>query len=209
MTEGKRKILTALLALVLVFVTGYSLGKQNFQASLSGGKITFTHETPPRDQLVDFSLFWDVYDAVQKNYYDKSKLDGQKILYGAIQGMVGSLGDPYTSFLSPEQNKEVKAELAGTYEGVGIELGYRDNRLAVIAPLEGSPAKDAGIKAGDLILKIGDKATDGLTLPDSVSLIRGSAGTKVTMTFLRAGASDPYTVTLTRAKIQVKSVTFT
>lgn len=209
MTETKKKILAAVLTLALVFSIGYSLGKQNFQAGLTGGKITFTSANPPRDQLVNFGLFWDVYDTIQKNYYDKSKIDGQKILYGAIQGMVASLGDPYTSFLNPDQNKEVKDELAGTYEGVGIELGYADNRLAVIAPLDGSPAKEAGIKAGDLILKIGTKVTDSLTLPDAVSLIRGSAGTKVEMTFLHPGSTDPYSVTLTRTQIQVKSVTFT
>lgn len=208
MTEYRRKIIAAGFLLVLVFTTGYAFGKQNFQAGVNGGKITFTHANPPRDQLVDFGLFWDVYDTIQKSYYDKSKIDGQKILYGAIQGMVGSLGDPYTSFLNPEQNKEVKSELAGTYEGVGIQLGYKDNKLVVIAPLEGTPAKEAGVKAGDKILKIGEKVADSLTLPDAVGLIRGSAGTSIALTLLHDGASETYSVNLTRRSIQVKSVEF-
>lgn len=208
MTPEKRRALFSLVAVAVIFTVGFLAGRQNYQISLQSGRITFTSQTP-LNKPVDFSLFWEVYDTVQKNYYDKSKIDGQKILYGAIQGMVGSLGDPYTSFLTPDQNKEVKAELAGTYEGVGIQLGYKENKMVVIAPLDGTPAKEAGVKAGDRIVKIGDKPTETLTLPDAVSLIRGSAGTKVTMTFLREGASEAYTVELTRAKIQIKSVEFT
>lgn len=200
--------LTVIAGLVGVFGLGFLAGRENYQLSLQGGRVTFSHQTP-RNETVDFSLFWEVYDVVQKSYYDKSKIDGQKILYGAIQGMVASLGDPYTSFLTPDQNKDVKAELAGTYEGVGIQLGYKDNKLVVIAPLEGTPAKAAGVKAGDRIVKIGDKPTEALSLPDAVGLIRGSAGTKISLTLLREGASDPYRVELTRAKIQVKSVEFT
>lgn len=208
MTQAKKKLLATLVAAVLIFAVGYSLGKQNFQASLQGGRITFTNQNPPADQKVDFGLFWDVYDSIQKNYYDKSKLDGQKLLYGAIQGMVGTLSDPYTSFLTPDQNKQVKEDLAGTYEGVGIQLGYKDSQLVVIAPLEGTPAKEAGVKPGDRILKIGDRLTDGISLPDAVSLIRGSAGTTIELTLAHEGSSDSYVAKLTRAKIQVKSVEF-
>jgi len=93
-----------------------------------------------------------------KSYIDKSAFDGQKLLYGAISGMVRSLGDPYTAFLSPDQNEAVKDELAGSYEGVGIQIGFNeDNRLVVITPLKGTPAEKAGLLARDQILKIDDK----------------------------------------------------
>lgn len=208
MTEARKKLLALVLSVLAIFVIGYGVGRENYQLDLSGGRVVFSHQSAPRDQLVDFNLFWQVYDTLQKNYYDKSKLDGTKILYGAIQGMVASLGDPYTSFLTPVQNKEIKSELAGVYEGVGIQLGYKDGRMVVIAPLDGTPAKAAGVKAGDRILKIGDKLTDGLGLPDAVSLIRGAAGTKIDMSFLREGSSTPIVLTLTRAQIQVKSAEY-
>ncbi len=208
MIRHKQQVLTAIAAAVLIFAGGYGLGRVNFQAGLSGGKITFTHQNPPSDQNINFQLFWDTYDALKKDYYDQSKIDGQKILYGAINGMVASLGDPFTSFLTPSQNQDFQNELSGTYEGVGIELGYKDGKMVVIAPLDGTPAKAAGVKAGDKIVKIGDKSTDGMGLPDAVVLIRGNAGTKVELT-LQRGTDTPFAVTLTRAQIQVKSVTFT
>lgn len=209
MTQKNKKLVSLLLAGAVIFAGGYQLGQQNFRVALQGGRVSFTNQAPPKEEKVDFKLFWDVYTSIQNNYYDKTKIDGQKILYGAIQGMVGSLGDPYTSFLNPEQNKAVKGELAGTYEGVGIQLGYKDNQMVVISPLDGTPAKAAGVKAGDLILKIGDKPTEGVSLPDAVSLIRGTAGTEIEMTFKRDGSPEPYILKLTRAKIQVKSVEFT
>jgi carboxyl-terminal processing protease len=206
---GRRKSFIAILTLTAVFFVGYSLGLRNFHPELQNGRIVFQNQNPPRDQIVNFQLFWDVYDTIQKNYYDKSKINGDKLLTGAIQGMVGSLGDPYTAFLSSQQNKDVTDQLSGTYEGVGIQLGYRDNFLVAIAPLDGTPAKEAGVRAGDRILKIGDKATDSMALPEAVALIRGSAGTKISMTLLHEGSQEPYSVTLTRATIKVKSVEFT
>lgn len=208
MIKSRQQVFTAIVAAVLIFAGGYGLGRQNFQAGLSGGKITFSHETPSPDQKIDFQLFWDTLSALKKDYYDQSKIDGQKVLYGAIEGMVGSLGDPFTSFLTPDQNKAFQGDLSGTYEGVGIELGYKDGKMVVVAPLDGTPAKSSGIKAGDRILKIAGKVTDSLTLPDAVIAIRGKAGSTVEMTFQR-GSTDPFTVTLTRAQIQVKSVEFT
>lgn len=202
-----KKLLLLVIVVALVFAGGYKLGQQNFQASVQNGHISFTHQNPT-NQTVDFSLFWDVYASVQQNYYDKTKIDGQKMLYGSIQGMVASLGDPYTVFLTPSQNKVVKNQLGGTYTGVGIELGYKDNHMVVISPLDGSPAKAAGVKAGDLIIKIADKTTDKLTLPDAVNLIRGDAGTSIGMTLLHQGDSTTYDVTLTRSAIKVKSATF-
>ena len=209
MTQKNKKLLSAVIFGIVIFVLGYQLGQQNFRVALQGGRVSFTNQAPPKEEKVDFKLFWDVYTSIQENFYDKTKIDGQKILYGAIQGMVDSLGDPYTSFLNPEQNKAVKGELAGTYEGVGIQLGYKDSQMVVISPLDGTPAKAAGVKAGDLILKIGDKSSDGISLPDAVSMIRGAAGTEIEMTFRREGTSAPYVLKLTRAKIQVKSVEFT
>ncbi|KKU63873.1 MAG: Carboxyl-terminal protease [Candidatus Amesbacteria bacterium GW2011_GWC1_47_15] len=162
---------------------------------------------------VDFSLFWTVWDKVSAEYVDKSAVDGKKMVDGAISGMVSALGDPYTVYLPAQQNKESKEDLGGAFEGVGIQLGYKDNRLAIVAPLDGTPAHRAGVKAGDFILHIKDekkrldRSTDGLTLPEAVKMIRGEGGTTVELTLARAGQEDPFKVELTREIIVVKSVT--
>lgn len=162
---------------------------------------------------IDFSMFWVVWDKVSQLYVDKSQLDPQKMIDGAISGMVSAIGDPYTVYLPPQQNKESKEDLGGTFEGVGIQLGYKEKQLAVIAPLDGTPAYAAGVQAGDLILKITDKnagveqTTEGMAIPAAVKLIRGEKGTKVTLTLYRDGQDKPFDVELVRDTIIVKSVT--
>lgn len=164
----------------------------------------------PRD--VDLSLFWEVWERLEAGYFDKTKLDSQKMVYGAIGGMVSSLGDPYTVFLPPEEQKRTQEDLGGEFEGIGIQIGFKGTQLAVIAPLEGTPAQEAGIKAGDFILGIKDKkkgidmGTVGLSLPDAVEAIRGPAGTSVTLVLTRKDADKPFEVEVTRAKIEVPSV---
>lgn len=176
---------------------------------------------PPKHQDVDFSLFWDVWDRLDRDYLDSSKIKPDQMVYGAIQGMTQSLGDPYTVFLPPQKQEEAKADLAGEFEGIGIQLGYKKERLAVIAPLDGSPAKAAGIQAGDYILRVRDEKkdidvdTEGMTLPEAVDVIRGPSGSPVTLTMFRENgdadvpgkAQKPFDVTITRDKIKVKSVT--
>src|SRR3989338_5596770 len=167
---------------------------------------------PSAHRDVDFSLFWEVWDRLEKDYLDSSALDKEKMVNGAISGMTSALGDPYTVFLPPKKQEETKEELAGAFEGVGIQLGYKDNSLVVISPLDGMPAKAAGILAGDFILNVKDdikkidKGTDGMSLPDAVEIIRGPKGQPVTLTIAREG-KDPFPVTLLRDTIIVKSIT--
>jgi carboxyl-terminal processing protease len=129
--------------------------------------------------------------------------------YGAIQGMVASLGDPYTVFLPPASQKSIQEQLGGSFDGVGMELGYnKDNALVVIAPLVGTPADKAGIKPGDYILKINNQDTTNMSLPDAVNMIRGQKGTAVTLQTYRTGDSAPKTISITRDTIIVKSVNY-
>lgn len=198
---------------VLTFVVGVQVG--HFDASWQWKnytpQVTFKNQTPPIDQQdIDFKLFWDTWNLVSKEYVDKKAVDPQKMYYGAIQGMVAALGDPYTVFLPPEAQKSTREELGGSFEGVGIQLGFnKDKRLVVIAPLVDTPADKAGIKAGDLILKIGDKESTNITLPEAVNLIRGPKGSAVALEIFHEGDDKTKTVELKRDTIVVKSAEFT
>lgn len=210
-----RNFVLILIGVIAIFSGGYYLGVNGFRANVTKAlQVKVSREIPP-DKNVDFSLFWQVWDVLSAKYYDKTKLVPGNMVYGAIGGMVSSLGDPYSMFLPPTQNKIVNEDLSGSFEGVGIEIGYKSTRLAVISPLPGSPAEKAGVKAGDYIVHIKDDAkgidVDAQTLPISqaVADIRGQAGTKVTLTLVRDGELNPIVIDLTREKLNVPSVTLT
>ncbi|MDD2823376.1 MAG: S41 family peptidase [Candidatus Daviesbacteria bacterium] len=188
--------------ILLIFILGYQIGQR--EISLNSFGVNSSSEVRTN---MDFSLFWKVWDLVSQKYIDKKAIDPQKLYYGAIQGMVAAIGDPYTVFLPPESQKNTKEQLGGSFEGVGMQLGYnKDKRLVVIAPLKDTPAEKAGIKAGDLILSIDKKDVNNLSLPDAVNLIRGPKGTKVSLSIFSEGADKPRDVTLSRDTIIVKTV---
>ncbi len=197
------------LIVLLSFLLGWQLGHRDLQIKLTNYQptVSVVNKEPPKQVKVDFKLFWDTWDLVSRTYFDKKSIDPNKLFYGAISGMVAALGDPYTVFLPPEQQKFSKEELNGSFEGVGIQLGFnKEKRLVVIAPLAGTPAQKAGIKPEDVIVKIADKDTTNMTLPEAVNLIRGAKGTQITLTIFREGESDTRSFTLTRDTIIVKSV---
>lgn len=204
----KINYVTILIAL-LTGVIGWQLGQYKIEWQWNNFRQSFKvqNQEPPKNANIDFKLFWETWDLVSKEYVDKKAIDPQKMYYGAIQGMVAALGDPYTVFLPPEQQKATQEDLGGSFEGVGIQLGYnKDKRLVVIAPLSGTPAEKAGIKAGDLIVKIGDKETGNITLPEAVNLIRGEKGSTIDLEIYRDGEVKTQTFTLKRDTIVVKSV---
>ena len=174
---------------------GYKLGQ---------AKIKVFNSAPAKN--ADLTLFWQVWDELSQKYVDKSKLDKEKMVNGAISGMVAAVGDPYTIFLPPAQNKEAKEDLNGSFEGIGAQLGVKDNRIVVIAPLSDSPAEKAGIVAGDWILKVDGKETGGWTLPETVAKIRGTSGTTVALNIVHPKAEKPIDLTITRGQIILKSV---
>ena len=211
-----RKALLIIFAVALIFSGGYYLGVQGYKVdSKKFPRVTITRELPIDKTDLDFSLFWRVWDTLSVKYFDKTKLNSGAMVYGAIQGMVSALGDPYTVFLPPTENKVVQEDLNGTFEGVGIQIGFKGSQLAVIAPLPGSPAEKVGVKAGDYIIHIKDegkgvdKGTVGVSLPDAVQTIRGKAGTKVTLTLLREGTEGPIVVEIVREKMNVPTLILT
>ena len=204
-----RQIRLIIIILALVILSGgigYWLGGQGMVLNWRGPtRVTLDRSTPAEKDL-DFSLFWVTWDKLSAAYLDKSALDPQQMVYGAIQGMVASLGDPYTVFLPPDDNKEAKEDLNGAFEGVGIQLGYLEEQLSVMAPLSGMPAEKAGVRAGDLILKIDGQETTGMTLPEAVNLIRGPKDTSVKLTLVHQSAQETYEVAIVRTTIIVSSV---
>ena len=151
----------------------------------------------------NIKIFTDVISVVQDNYAEE--VDSKNLIYGAVKGLLQGL-DPHSSFMAPDEYKEMQVETKGSFGGIGIEIGTRDNMLTVISPIEDTPAFKAGIKAGDRIVKIGEKYTKDMSINDAVKLMRGPKGTKVTIWILRESWKDPQEFTLTRDIIAIKSV---
>jgi len=159
---------------------------------------------PPEE--IDFSLFWEAWDKLQEKFADKEKFDIQEMIYGAISGMVKSLEDPYTTFLNPEDTKRFIEDVKGTFEGVGMEIGQKKGQLQVIAPLEGTPAQKAGLRAGDKIIKVDDTLTLDITLDEAVNLIRGPKGTEVTLSIWREEWGQTKEIKIVRGVIEIPSL---
>ncbi len=201
-------ILPKLAFIAIVFAFGIWIG-QNVAFPFSPDRapiFSVANQNTPSQVKADFTPFWDAWDKVTSGYLERSKIDPQKLIYGAIAGMVDSLGDPYTVFLDPEQNSEFELSLSGTFEGVGIEIDIRDKTLVVVAPIDGTPAQKAGVRAGDKILQIDGEDTFGMNIQDAVSKIRGKKDTKIVLGLGRG--EKKLDVTIIRAKIVIKSVEF-
>lgn len=147
--------------------------------------------------------FTDCLDKIQKYYVEEVPAD--KLIDGAIKGMTAAL-DPHSTYLTKEGYKEMQVTTTGSFGGLGIELGLREGVLTVITPIEGTPAFEAKIQPGDMIIKIEDKSTMDMPLDEAVKLLRGPKGTKVTITILRGPKEKPFDVTITRAIIHIESV---
>lgn len=203
------KRLNIFILVVVAFLGGYYFGvnKVNLDWKNYSPKVSVQSKEPPMGTTnVNFSQFWTVWNKLENGYYDKTKIDGQKMLNGAIAGMVESLEDPFTVYLPPVQNDRFKQGLAGQFSGIGAELGMKDKNIIVIAPLSGSPAEKAGVKAGDVILKVNNEATLGWTTAKAVEKIRGEKGTEVSLSLGRKDISKPIDVKIVRDVITIKSV---
>ena len=207
MVLNKRKIVRIIIIVVLAVISfggGFVIGKKSVDTVQIANRVFFNRELG-KPEPIDFSLFWQVLDTIEDKYVDNSKINYKEMLYGAISGMVDSLGDDYTVFMRPDKTETFIKSVSGddSFEGVGMEIGVKNKILTVISPIEGTPAHKAGIQAGDLILKIDEKETDGMTSEEAVGLIRGKKGTEVILTINRNGFNEPKKFTLVRDTIQV------
>ena len=195
--EGTRQALKTKAGWAAVFlgtlVLGVLLGKGWDRTVLA----TETYE--------ELKTFTEVLAHVQKHYVEDVKT--KDLVYGAIRGMLSTL-DPHSAFMPPDVYKEVQVETKGEFGGVGIQIGMKENRLTVIAPIDGTPAERAGVKAGDFIIKVNEESTKDMTLLDAVQKMRGLKGTKVTLTIQREGVADPLVFPLVREVIKIESVRF-
>src|SRR5438552_11722273 len=191
--EGKATNVKMGLTIVFVatLVTGVLIGKGWDRAVMA----TETYE--------ELKTFTEVLAHIQKHYVEEVKT--KDLVYGAIRGMLATL-DPHSAFMPPDIYKEVQVETKGEFGGVGIQIGMKENRLTVIAPIDGTPAERAGVKPSDVILKVNNETTKDMTLMDAVQKMRGPKGTKVTLTIQREAVSEPLVFVLTREIIKIESV---
>jgi carboxyl-terminal processing protease len=202
-----KKIIVALVVVLGTFALGTYVGMSQ---PVDGSSASLKNRESGKPSDVDFSLFWKVWNTLDEKYVNTTAsgtvATDQDRVYGAIKGMTESLGDPNTTFFTPEESKAFEEEITGNFEGVGMEVGVKDGVLTVISPLKGTPAEKAGIRAGDILLKIDDKVTSGLSTDEAIKLIRGSRGTSVTFTLQREGQEEPFEVKVTRDVINIPTL---
>lgn len=199
-----RRAVVVLLMLIVV-VTSYGSGFAANQI-LQGYGFTSGDQTIPSEMASDFPLYLEAHDIVRRDYYDKSRLDEQELVYGAADGMIDSLGDPHTAFIPPSHAAILDSQLEGSFEGIGATVESRDGRFLIVAPLQGSPAAQAGVQPGDLVIKVDDQPVEGLDLLEVIMLIRGPKGSPVRLAILREGAEDPIEIEIVRAAIDLPTV---
>jgi len=192
--NGKAQIVRRLSDPEIVFL-GKISGLYN---SDTGGRLT--HD-------LDFNLFWQTWDMVKTGYVDHDQLTDKQMFYGALRGLVSSTKDPYTIFMDPEDAKMFNEDLAGSFSGIGAEVGLRNDVITIIAPLADTPAERAGLRAGDKVYAIDQQSTAGLTVDEAVKKIRGPQGTEVTLTIGR-GDAKLQDITIVRDVIIVKSLDY-
>jgi len=213
MKKNLKSFLLTLLALFLfiaVWVSGFIHGTNwGWQTNLPSPFEKIINKEPPIEvPESDMSIFWDTWKIVLEKYVSRQDLDPEKIILGATRGLVDSLEDPYSDFLTAEQTQELSEELSGEFFGVGMEIGRQDEYLVVISPLPSTPAEKAGLKPNDMILAINETDTMGLSTTQAANLIRGEAGTKVVLTIYRSTWNEAKKIELTREKITIPSASW-
>ncbi len=205
---SQKRYVTTIVLLVALTIGSYFQGmKMGARGYVFDGKNFTVVNQNSGPKNVDYSLLWQTLEELNQKYIDKP-IDQQKVLFGAVQGAVAAVGDPYTAFFDPKQYSDFKTELGGSFEGIGAEVGLKDGAVVIVAPLEDSPAKKAGVLAGDILLKIDNEDATGLSLEQAVSKIRGPKGTKVTLGLYRPATKKQIDITITRATIDVVSVKY-
>ncbi|MDI3496107.1 MAG: carboxyl-terminal processing protease [Patescibacteria group bacterium] len=199
-------IIFSLLIVGGVYLLGFYAGKDKtaYQGSLAYSPEVREMRANNKDNF-DFNLYFEVWNSLKSEHVDKNKIKDSDLFYGSLEGMAAATGDPYTIFMNPEETTEFYEDLSGTFEGIGAEIGMRNEIITVIAPLDGTPAQKAGLRAGDKIYAIDGESVLGLSVNEAVKKIRGEKGTAVTLTIIR-NDDKPSDIEIIRDKIVVNSV---
>ena len=206
----KRLVKLLVVSLLTVVIVGSAFAAGIFVASNSslvlaqagGGRPVDT----PTDIPTEFDVFYQAWELANERFVDRAALDPTEMTYGAIEGMLASLGDEgHTDFLTPEELEAQRSDISGTYKGIGARLGIRDGLPIIVTPFDGSPADKAGVKSGDIIMAVDDEDTAGLELSEIVDRIRGPEDTEVTLTLLRLDdeESESVDITIVRGEIEI------
>lgn len=202
---------------LLALLLGWQLGARYESNRLSEERDRIAHLFSGRtgsgqvvqndpEKEVDISLLWSVWRLLDQYYLHQSDLKVNKLVFGAVSGMVAAVDDPYTVFMMPSDSKEFTDSLHGTLEGIGAQLEIRSGEIIVVSPLKGSPAEKAGLRPLDIILTVSGKDVTGMKLDDVVTMVRGKSGTSVTLTVGRKGEEKPITFKIVRERIHIPSV---
>lgn len=192
---------TVLVLLALTFAAGVAADRN--------GMLPKSTLYEPAEVAPAFSIFWETWDIVQEHFVDRSAIDFKKMTYGATAGLLDSLGDSgHTRFLSPDDLKAEQEALSGQLQGIGAEMVVRDGAPTVLAPIPGSPAQAAGVRPGDIIVRVDDQDITGMSLEQIVRLVRGPPGTSVRLTIIHAGDTTLSELTIQRAQVTVPNVTW-
>ena len=192
------RIVALCLVILLAFGAGTVVGGANVSAQSDG-------ETP-----TDFQVFWQAWSIIQAHFIDRDVLNTKELTYGAINGLVQALGDEgHTTFLTPSELERQQTAMAGSFSGIGAQLGIKEGLPVVVAPIDNSPASEAGIRAGDIILGVDGEDVTSLSLDEIVDRVRGPSGTEVVLTLLREGEEASIELTLVRREIKVAAVSWT
>lgn len=204
---------TLWLLLVLIGVVAFSLGffvgeARGVRSSVPAGQGQVVNQGEVPDYAlvdVDFAQYWEMWNFVKEEFY-RQPVSDVDLFYGSLKGLLSGVDDPYSVYFDPEEAKQFTQSLEGSFEGIGAEIGIKDDRLSIIAPLAGMPAQQAGLLPGDWIVLIDGVETTGMSVEKAVTLIRGEKGTSVVLTIGRAGADELVDVSIMRDKIVIDSV---
>lgn len=200
----------ALVLAIAAFFSGFEFGSErSSELLMQAGLFSIFASTPQPADEINLDEFWRVWNLLDNKFVSSSSTDPLSVeerVRGAIDGLVDSYGDPYTIFLPPADAEQFEDDISGNFGGVGMEVGIRDDMVTVISPLPDTPAEQSGVLAGDVIVRIDNKATDGMGIDAAVKLIRGEPGTDVVLTVYREGEIEFKDITVTRAIIKIPTI---
>jgi carboxyl-terminal processing protease len=207
--KTKSIFLIVIILAILVFGSGAAFGVVIDRLVLIPARTSSSQSQAQAATGPDFQLIEEAWKLVHKNYVDRQAVDEKQLTYGAISGMVQALGDTgHSVFLSPEMVAQQHEYIKGTLDGIGAYVDMKDGAPVIVAPIDGTPAEKAGVHPGDIILKVNGESTIGLPLEQVVGKIKGPAGTQVTITLRDPATGEDRDLTITRAHIEIKNVTW-